>query len=92
MGPTYSIRRLDRLEAWFEDHATDEKACAAMKLWVGELMRSPKQICNGALEHQGRKGRRVYFAAVPGTGAMVTYMVGDAPLRVVTILSVIPAP
>ena len=62
-----------------------------MATWMAAALTGPKNLANGVLTREGR-GRRLYFAVVPGTNAMVTYLAGDLPVRVMTIVSVIPAP
>lgn len=86
----YSIRRFDRIEAWLEANASNEFGCKAMAIWVKAVVTGPKQLANGILERHGR-GHRLYYATVPGTGAMVVYIVLDAPARIITIVDVVPA-
>lgn len=87
----YSVQRLERLEAWFVEHESEPMACASMSLWVEAAMRSPREVAGGGLKRNGR-GRTMYYSAVPGTGAMVTFSVLDVPVRVIIILSVVDFP
>lgn len=87
----YELRRFDRVQAWLDDNAGDPEAQRLMATWLLAALSGPKQLAHGVLKPVGR-GHRLYYAVVPGTRAMVTYFVGDAPVRVMTIVSVIPAP
>jgi hypothetical protein len=87
----YEVRRFDRVQAWLDNNADDADRCRAMAIWLLAALSGPKELAHGVLKPVGR-GHRLYYAVVPGTGAMVTYFVGDLPVRVITIVSIIPAP
>jgi hypothetical protein len=87
----YSVWQYEKIRAWLDEHADDPDACHAMAVWLSAALTGPRDLANGALKREGR-GHRLYFAVVPGADAMVTYFVGDAPIRLMSIVSVIPAP
>lgn len=88
----WGVRRFEVLEEWLRS-ATPEQ-CAAMRRWFELLPQDPQILSHGAIErtNQPRKQRPLYYAVVPGTNAMVTYVIGDVPVRVITLVSVVPAP
>ena len=87
----YEVRRFDRVQSWLDDNESDPDACRAMSIWLLAALSGPKELAHGARRRVGH-GYRLYYAVVPGTDAMVTYSVGDVPVRVITIVSIIPAP
>lgn len=87
----YDLRRRDRVQAWFDAHADDPDACEAMARWLIAAITGPKLFANGAMERPGR-GHRLYYSVVPGTNSIVCYSAGEVPVRVMTIVSIIPAP
>ena len=86
----WSVRRFEVIEQWMTT-ATREQ-CDAMVRWLKVLRHGPQNFVSGAIEHHERRGRPLYFAVVPDADAMVTMFVGDAPVRVITFVSVVPAP
>lgn len=85
----YNLYGRHHVDAWFDDHDLDE--CRAMALWIKAAIVDPYLVAHGVFE-QARTRRRLYWALVPNTGSIVTYAVFEAPVRVLSIISIIPAP
>jgi len=83
----YIVRGFERVEAWL-NHEADRAARRAMINWITAALSGPRELASGALQREGRR-RNLYYASVPGTGALVCYFVLDAPVRVIVIVSVL---
>jgi len=75
------------VENWLE-HESDRAARRAMINWMTAALSGPREMAHGALQREGRRPK-LYYASVPGTGALVSYYLLDAPVRVIVIVSVL---
>ncbi|MDP2291577.1 MAG: hypothetical protein Q8M22_10340 [Actinomycetota bacterium] len=83
--------RFERIEAWLEEHKDDDGAAHAMAVWIQAAMADPKAVAHHAFRGEradGRKGRTVWYASVPGANAAVTYIINEYPVRHIVITSI----
>ena len=83
----YIVRGLERIEEWLA-HESDRAARRAMSNWMTAALSGPREVASGVLQRKGRR-RNLYYASIPGTGALVSYVVLDTPVRVIVVVSVL---
>ena len=88
------VERIEAIRDWLKAHADDRDACAAMRAWATAVMSGGKQLASGGFERVDEEGHpTLYFAFVPGTGAIATfYERNTVPVRQIVFVSVIDAP
>jgi len=88
----YHIQRFEIVEQWLTDQESNREACLAMSNWVKAAVTGPRELSNGTLQREGQRRRKLHYAMIPGAEAIITYTVADQPVRVMAIISIIPAP
>jgi hypothetical protein len=88
--PALKFRNFELIEQWMADATKAQRV--AMRRWIRALPTGPTELAHHSFKRADGRGFTQYLALVPGTGAGVTFMYHEYPVRLVTFVKVLPAP